>query len=184
MNPDASTGGGERASGWVVRFASLIPVDGTVLDVACGSGRHTRHFRHRGNRVVAIDRDLRDVADLVLDPGVELIEADLEMSEVLPLGGRRFDGVVVTNYLHRPLFPALIAAIAPGGTLIYETFSVGNEAFGRPRNPAHLLEAGELRTVVGAELHVVAFEEVVVSSPRPAAIQRIAAQRPVEAVPR
>src|SRR5712691_3865430 len=97
-----------NASPWVVRFAPLVPVGGTVLDVACGSGRHTRFFLGRGHPVVAIDRDTSGVADLAGDPRVEVVQADLETAGVFPLGARRFEGVVVTNYLHRPLFPALV----------------------------------------------------------------------------
>lgn len=169
-------------SAWVERFASLAPASAEVLDVAAGGGRHARFFLERGHPVVAVDRDtavLREIA--ATRPAsarrLEVVEADLEGGAPWPLGDRRFGGVVVTNYLHRPLLPTLVAAVAPGGLLLYETFASGNERFGRPSNPDFLLRPGELLDVVRGELRVVAFEDVVVDSPRPAAVQRIAATR-------
>lgn len=162
-------------SPWVLRFAPLVPAGAPVLDLACGPGRHVRLFLARGHPVTAVDRDLSQL-DAGDDRGrLTRIEADLEAP-----GGWRppagvFGGVVVTNYLHRPLFPALIAALAPGGALIYETFAKGNERFGRPRNPDHLLEPGELLERVKGRLSPVAFEEVEVAAPRRARIQRICA---------
>lgn len=102
--------------------------------------------------------------------------ADIEAGP-WPYPGRSFDAVVVTNYLHRPLFPLLMAALAPGGVLIYETFAQGNGKYGRPTNPDFLLRHGELLQVVGAA-HVVAYEDLVVEHPRPAAVQRICAVSP------
>ncbi|MFQ5958712.1 MAG: class I SAM-dependent methyltransferase [Alphaproteobacteria bacterium] len=165
-------------SPWVERFAPLVPAGAAVLDVACGGGRHTRLFLARGHPVTAIDRDLTDL-DLAADtPGLTLIEADLEAGAPWPLGDARFGGVVVINYLHRPLFPALVAALAPGGALIYDTFAAGNERYGRPRNPDHLLRSGELLEAVGGALRVVAYEEIEVKTPRPAMKQRICAVCP------
>jgi SAM-dependent methyltransferase len=163
-------------SSWVARFGAALPA-GPVLDLACGSGRHLRHFRALGHSVVGVDRDLARVADLVNTPGVELVQADLEGGAPWPLGDRRFAGVVVTNYLWRPLFPALVAAVRPGGWLLYETFAQGNERFGRPRNPDFLLAPGELLAAVRDQLSVVAYEHGRVERPAPAAIQRIAAVR-------
>jgi SAM-dependent methyltransferase len=149
-----------------------------VLDVACGSGRHTRFFLARGHPVLAVDRDLAGVADLRDAADCELVESDLESGAPPPFAGRAFGGVVVTNYLHRPLLPALVAAVAPGGALLYETFAHGNERFGKPTNPDFLLEPGELLDAVRGELHVVAYEDVVRDSgSRPSAVQRIAAVR-------
>ncbi|MGE5476182.1 MAG: class I SAM-dependent methyltransferase [Bacteroidales bacterium] len=142
------------ASPWVARFAPLVRPGGSVLDVACGGGRHCRLFTGRGHRVTGIDRDIAAArAD-----GATLVAADLEDGSPWPLPGQRFDAVVVTNYLWRPLFPALRAALAEGGVLIYETFALGNEAFGRPRNPDHLLRRGELLELAQG-LAVVAFED-------------------------
>ena len=164
-------------SAWVERFAGLVPEGGGVLDLACGSGRHTRLFLERGHPVVALDRDLSSLGDLAGAPNLEAIEADLEGGSPFPLAGRQFAGIVVTNYLFRPLFPALIAALAPGGILIYETFAQGNERFGKPRNPDHLLRPGELLVALQGHLRVIAYEDLIVETPRPAAVQRICALR-------
>lgn len=172
-----ATAGGDPPSAWIARFASLVPPGGHVLDLACGRGRHTRYFLDRGYRVVALDIDTRGIEDLDGHPRLERIEADLEDGRAFPLAGRPFAAVVVTNYLHRPLLPALVDAIAPEGLLLYETFARGNERFGRPSNPAFLLAPGELLDVVRGKLRVVAYEDLTVTEPRPAAIQRICARR-------
>jgi SAM-dependent methyltransferase len=145
--------------------------------VACGRGRHTRFFLDRGHPVVAVDKDLSGVMDLAADPRLELIEADLERDDAFPLSGRRFDAVIITNYLHRPLLPDLVGAVAPGGVLIYETYAKGHERFGPPTNPAFILEPGELREAVRGRLDVIAYEEAMVKEPRPAVVQRICALR-------
>jgi SAM-dependent methyltransferase len=163
-------------SPWLVRFAPLIERGGEVLDVACGRGRHTRYLLERGHRVVAVDRDLTGVADLRGRSDVELIEADLEDGRPFPLAGRRFAAVVVTNYLHRPLLPDLVAAVGRGGVLVYETYAQGQERYGRPRNPDFLLRPGELLDAVRGQLTVVAYEDLV--DERPARAQRICARRP------
>ena len=162
-------------SPWVERFASLVPAGGDVLDLAAGGGRHSTFFRGRGHEVVAVDRDTRALTTLAAsDPGLTVIEADLEApGAAWPTGERRFAGIVVTNYLHRPLFPAIRAALAPGGALIYETFAVGNERFGKPSNPDFLLRPGELLELASGLL-VVAYENLEI--PRPAMVQRIAAR--------
>jgi SAM-dependent methyltransferase len=154
-------------SAWVARWAALIPL-GRVLDLACGSGRHCRLLLARGLEVVAVDRE-----PLAL-PGVRFVRADLEDGSPWPLPGERFQGIVVTNYLHRPLFPLLERSLSPGGVLIYETFMQGNERYGRPSNPAFLLQPGELwRAFAG--LHVIAFEQGRVLEPKTAMIQRLCA---------
>jgi SAM-dependent methyltransferase len=147
-----------------------------VLDVAAGGGRHTRLARERGFAATAVDIDVSGLADLRADAGVEIIVADLE-GAAWPLGERKFAAVIVTNYLHRPLLPRLVAAVADGGALIYETFAVGNEAFGKPSNPNFLLKPGELLDAVRGQLTVVAYEHGKIEAPRPAVIQRIAAVR-------
>jgi SAM-dependent methyltransferase len=164
-------------SPWVARFAPLIPSAGPVLDVASGRGRHTRFLLHLGHDVVAVDRDLAGLADLRDDPRLDAVEVDLEDGRPFPLAGRYFAAVVVTNYLYRPILDDLVAAVGPRGLLLYETFASGNEALGRPSNPAYLLQPGELLGVVGDRLRVVAFEDVVIEQPRPAVVQRIAAVR-------
>jgi SAM-dependent methyltransferase len=156
-------------SDWVVRWAPLV-ARGPVLDVAAGDGRHARYFAHRNLKVIAVDREPLAI------PGVECVQADLENGTPWPFAGQRFGAVVVTNYLHRALFPHLAQSLAESGVLIYETFMLGNEKFGRPSNPAFLLRPGELLEAFGA-LDVVAFEQGVVEKPKAAAIQRICAVR-------
>ncbi len=164
-------------SPWVVRFAPMVPAGGTVLDVACGAGRHARLFRRLGHPVVLLDRDVVHVTDMASDIEVEIVARDLESGRSWPLESRQFAGVVVTNYLHRPLMRQIVGAVEPGGVLIYETFAVGHERHGRPRNPDHLLHHEELLTVVRPELRVVAFEELEEVEPRPAVRQRVVAIR-------
>lgn len=168
-------------SPWVTRFAPLIPVGGEVLDLACGSGRHARWLAARGYKVEAVDRDgvaLQLLADL---PNVHVRQADLETGP-WPYAGRGFGAVVVTNYLYRPRLPWLMACVAPGGVLIYETFMAGNERFGKPGNPDFLLRPHELLDVVAAGFTVAAFEQGEVAAPRPAVVQRICAVRSNEGV--
>ncbi len=163
-------------SAWVARFLPLVPAGGRILDVAAGGGRHTRLARARGHTVTAVDIAVDALAGLRADPAVEIVAADLEGGP-WPFGGRAFAGVIVTNYLHRPLLPLLVAAVAEGGALIYETFAAGNEAFGKPSNPNFLLKPGELLEAARGALTVVAYEHGTIEAPRPAAIQRIAAVR-------
>ena len=145
-------------SPWITRFAPLVPAGARVLDVAAGRGRHARHFAARGARVLAVDRDSQALASLDGVDGVETLVADLEAG-AWPLRTAIFDAIVVVHYLHRPSFDALLAALAPGGVLLYETFAQGNERYGRPANPAFLLAPGELLARVHGRLTVVAFEQ-------------------------
>lgn len=165
-----------RPSAWVLRWAPLLRKGGAVLDVACGGGRHAQFFAGRGHPVDAVDRDAAAIAALAGRPGITALCADIEGGP-WPYAGRTYAAVVVTNYLHRPLFPQLLAALAPGGVLIYETFAAGNEAYGRPANPDFLLRPRELLEAVGAALHVQAYEHGYEERPKPAVIQRICAIR-------
>jgi SAM-dependent methyltransferase len=160
-------------SAWVARWSHHVRPGGLVLDVACGGGRHARLLARMGFEVAAVDRDPSLFSDP--PPGVELRAADLEAGP-WPYAGQRFDAIVVTNYLHRPLLPILAASLEPGGLLVYETFALGNERFGKPSNPDFLLRPGELLEVARGRLRVLAYEDIVVDIPRPAAIQRIAAR--------
>ena len=163
----------ESPSPWVFRWAGLIRTGGRVLDVACGYGRHLRYLSSLGLAVVGVDRDETALAASGRTAGVEILVADIEAGP-WPFAPGEFDGVVVTNYLWRPLFANLLGALRPGGVLIYETFALGNERYGRPANPDHLLQRDEL--LRRAEpLSVVAFEQGFVSVPKPAVIQRICA---------
>ena len=166
---------GGPASAWIARFAALVPAGARVLDVAAGAGRHARLFAARGARVVACDVDAGALATFAHVPGVAIRVVDLE-GEPWPFAAASFDAIVVARYLHRPLFPHLLAALAPDGVLLYETFAIGNEAFGRPSNPAFLLGENELLDTVRDRLTVVAFEQgEVVDDARRAVVQRIAA---------
>ncbi|SAK91433.1 type 12 methyltransferase [Caballeronia glebae] len=165
-------------SPWVARWAHLVAPGGAVLDVAAGSGRHARWFAARAHAVLAVDRDEQALASMSAIQGIETLTADLENGAPWPLpDGRTFDAIVVTNYLHRPLFGHFIDALAPGGVLIYETFAAGNGSIGKPSNPAFLLEPGELLDAVRGRLRVIAYEDGFVDDPRPAYVQRICAAR-------
>lgn len=148
-----------NVSPWVSRWAGLIPPGGGVLDLACGAGRHAIFLAGRGHPVTAVDIDLSLSEPVRTVDGVRWLQADLE-GDPWPFTGEAFQAVVVTHYLHRPLFRPLLAALAPGGVLIYETFSMGQAKYGRPRNPAHLLMPGELLEEVRGHLRVLAYEDV------------------------
>ncbi|MFY9344355.1 MAG: class I SAM-dependent methyltransferase [Planctomycetota bacterium] len=159
----------------IVRWAPLVPAGGAVLDVAAGSGRHARFFAERGHAVVAVDRDVTALSAHP-HPKIEVVQADLEDAP-WPFGGRTFAAVVVTNYLWRPLLPALVAAVAPGGVLLYETFAVGHERFGRPRNPDFLLRPGELCSAARGQLEVYEYAHGEEGTPPTAVRQRLCAVR-------
>jgi len=170
--PIQSPHGALAPSPWVVRWSALIPAGASVLDVACGSGRHLRWFAGRGAAVTGVDRD---AAALEASRGLgELIVADLENGP-WPLPDRTFDAVIVTNYLWRALLPTLVASVAEGGVLVYETFAIGNERYGKPSNPDFLLRPGELlRAAEG--LQIVAYEDGLLDAP-PRCVQRLCAVR-------
>jgi SAM-dependent methyltransferase len=168
----ASEHAGLAPSPWVRRWTPLVTAGGSVLDVACGAGRHLRWFADNGFRPTGVDRDAAALAGL---SGIaDIVVADIENGP-WPLPGCRFDAVVVTNYLWRPLWPTLIGSVAEGGVLVCETFAVGNESVGRPSNPAFLLRPGELLEAC-AGLRIVAFEDGFIEAPQ-RFVQRIAAVR-------
>jgi SAM-dependent methyltransferase len=171
--------GDEAASAWLQRWSHLLPEGGSVLDVACGRGRHARYLHQlhqRGLRVVAVDRSTDAIAAIGLPAErCETCVADIENGP-WPFAGRLFDGLVVTNYLWRPLLPTLLASLAPGGVLIYETFAAGNETVGKPSRPDFLLKPGELLQVCQA-LRTVAYEDGFDDRPNPRFVQRIVAVR-------
>lgn len=177
MTPDMLTDVNEKSSPWVERFLPRIQSGGDVLDLACGRGRHSLLLHAAGYRVEAVDRDAAALAGIsARAPGIRTRVADLEGNS-WPYHGRRFDGIVVSNYLFRPLFPRLLDALDANGVLIYETFMSGNERFGKPSNPAFLLRQDELLDWVRPHLVVVAFEQGEIETPRPAVVQRICAAR-------
>jgi SAM-dependent methyltransferase len=185
----------DHPSAWVARFAPLIP-QGEVLDLACGSGRHARLLAAMGHPVLAVDRDAQALAAtngsakpanesalpaVAAGQGINTLQIDLESSSgprfSWPFEPNRFAGIVVTNYLHRPLFPPILDSLAVNGVLIYETFAQGNGRFGKPSNPDFLLEPGELLQMAGADsshsLRIIAFEDGYIDQPKPAMVQRI-----------
>ena len=158
---------------WVTQHADLIQPGGSVLDLACGSGRHTRWLLDQGFRVMAVDINLSGLSDIFEQTGLAVMETDLEAG-FWPLGNAQFDGIIVTNYLHRPLFPHLKEALSPDGVLIYETFMIGNERFGKPSNPDFLLQPDELGEEFRS-MEIVAFEKGEVTGPKPAIKQKLVA---------
>ena len=158
---------------WIVQWAGLVAPSAAVLDLAAGRGRHAIFFAERGHKVTAVDRDLSALPD---HANIERLKADLEDGSPWPLGDRRFGAAVVTNYLHRPLMPQLLEAVAPGGVLLYQTFMVGNERFGKPSRPDFLLKDGELLELVRGKFSVIAYEARLISEPAMAMVQRIAAR--------
>lgn len=168
--------GSQAPSAWIQRWSHLVPVGARVLDVACGSGRHVAWFAGRGAQVTGVDRDAAALAPLA---GLaQTLVADIEAGP-WPLAGRRFDAVVVTNYLWRALLPTIVASVEAGGVLLYETFAAGNETVGRPSNPDFLLRPGELLDAVRPSLRVIAYEDGFAAAPD-RFVQRIAAVRPRE----
>lgn len=157
-------------SDWVIRWASLIRARGRVLDLAAGHGRHARALAAQGFAVTAVDLDVSGLVGV----SFEVIAADLEAGP-WPFTARSYDAIVITNYLHRPHFAHLVDTLAVGGALIFETFAVGNEKFGRPRNPAFLLAQGELLAAFAPHLRIVAYEHGAEQKPRPAMRQRLCA---------
>jgi SAM-dependent methyltransferase len=163
-----------QPSAWVMRWHRTILPEGIALDLACGFGRHTNLLRAAGYHIVAVDIDISGMGNFAGDAAITILQADLE-GGTWPIAEASFDGVVVTNYLHRPTFSRLLAALKPGGVLIYETFADGNGEFGRPSNPDFLLRPGELLKMVDGVARIIAFEEGYVDAPNPALVQRICA---------
>ena len=171
----AAAHGAQAPSAWITRFAHLVRPQGTVLDLACGMGRHTRYFSASNHALTSVDKSqeaTQSIADIA-----ETITADIENGS-WPLAGRSFDGVVITNYLWRPLWPQILASVKPGGVLLYETFGHGNEAYGKPSRPDFLLAPGELLQVC-AGWTIVAYEHGVLHQPG-RVVQRIAAIKPAD----
>lgn len=169
--------GSAAPSPWVAHFLQALRGRGSMLDIACGRGRHTRFARSLGFTITAVDRTLDGVRDLDGTDGITLVQADLESGGPWPLAGRTFDVVVVTNYLWRPIFPHILASVARNGVLLYETFARGNERYGSPRNPEFLLAPGELTARTQPALIPIAYEHVTLAEPT-RLVARIAAVGP------
>lgn len=173
--------GAGAPSSWVTRWAPCVPAGASVLDLACGRGRHARWWAARGHAVTAVDRDAEALHSLAGVAGIEVVQAELE-EQTWPLAGRCFDLVVVTNYLWRPRFDALLDTVAPGGLLLYETFTAGQETIGRPARAEFLLQPGELLQRC-AGWQVQGFEQGLLAAPA-RFVQRVAARRPAAAADR
>jgi SAM-dependent methyltransferase len=159
---------------WVVRHSTRIAPGGQVLDLACGSGRHAIWLAQQGYHVEAVDRDSTLLSNMMEIANIHLTTTDLEAG-TWPYAAQQFDGIIVSRYLHRPLFPHIAEALKPGGVLIYETFMQGNERYGKPSNPDFLLQPDELHNVFSPWLTELAFEQGEEPSPKPAVMQRICA---------
>ena len=166
-----------QISEWVRRFYDQIPKNGLILDLAGGSGRHTRFLTQKGFKLFLLDNDIAKAKHLQDVENIVLMEYDLEDGSTLPFPKSSFQGVVVTNYLYRPIFPQLLNLLDDGGILIYETFAVGNEKYGRPTNPDYLLKSGELISLVSPQMRIIAYEECLVRRPAKAYVQRIIATK-------
>ncbi len=167
----------DTPSAWIMRYAGRIRPGGEVLDLACGKGRNSLALAGLGLHVLALDQDAEALSGLRGRHNITTLQADIEQ-QPWPLDGRQFDAIIVCRYLHRPLFPMMLASLAPGGVLIYETFMAGQETLGRPRNPAFLLQPDELLTVCAGTLEVVAFEQGRFEEPDPVYLQRLCAIHP------
>jgi len=169
---------------WIASWLARLPAGARVLDFACGAGRHARAAAALGLAVVAVDKDAQALA--AVGEGIDVVRADLEAAP-WPFTAAGFDAVIVSNYLFRSRLDLLCGLIRPTGVLFYQTFALGNEAFGRPRNPDYLLRPGELLELAGRNgLHVLAYEDGIAGSPARARIQRMVACRPplrLEAMP-
>ena len=176
---------------WVSKFAPLVPTAGTVLDLACGKGRHTDYFLAKGHPVIALDRDTTDIAAFIQNPACKVVKFDLEDPVLidadcktmvydtrLPFYEQELDCIVVVNYLYRPLLPLLARSLRSGGILIYQTFMTGNHVYGRPRDPNFLLKPGELSETLRADLEQIDFFEGYVDTPKPAVIQSYCGRKP------
>lgn len=178
-SPKAKPAKAAAPSSWVERFLSGVREGGDVLDVACGSGRHLRLALERGYRVTGIDRDVSRLDDIAGRRDVSLIEADLEPGAPFPLRDMRYDGVIVANYLWRDILSDIAGCVADDGILVYETFAVGQEKYGKPSNPDFLLRPNELLEAVIPRLTVIAYENGLAETAHgPGVVQRIAACGP------
>ncbi|MFT7684834.1 MAG: SAM-dependent methyltransferase [Candidatus Azotimanducaceae bacterium] len=162
-------------SPWVKKFANLIPVGAKVLDLACGKGRHTRYFIERSCFVTSVDINIDNMQDLSNNPKCQIIAADLENKDDWRLP-TDFDAIIVTNYLHRPMLQHLPNALSPNGILIYQTFMIGNEAYGKPNNPDYLLAKNELKNTFQNSLNIIEFSEGLIHETHTAVTQQICAQ--------
>jgi len=167
----------EAPSEWLLKHAQHIKPSGHVLDVAAGRGRNARWLAQQGFKVEAVDLDQQALESMQGVENIQLRVADIENAD-WPYPDWQFDAIVVCRYLHRPLFSILQQSLAPQGVLIYETFMRGHEAYGKPSNPDFLLRENELLEAFQDRLEVIAFEQGLFETPKPALLQRICAKTP------
>jgi SAM-dependent methyltransferase len=172
MKEIATPHSGLKPSEWIVRWSHLLAPGCTVLDVACGPGRHMQWLAGRGHSVTGVDRSAEAIE--AASAFGHTMTADIEAGR-WPFAGQAFGAVVVTNYLWRARMADIVAAVAPGGVLLYETFAAGNETVGKPSRPDFLLQPGELLAACRG-LQVVAYENGFLAEPA-RFVQRIAAVR-------
>ncbi len=161
-------------SEWVRKHLHLVKPNSSVLDLACGTGRHTILMHNLGHKVTAVDINVHYIYRLQ-DPTIEVIECDLENGKKWPFSGRSFDVIITTNYLYRPILHYMLSSLAKDGILIYETFAVGNELFGKPSNPNFLLKDRELINICKS-LKIISYESLIVHKPKKEKVQRIVAK--------
>jgi SAM-dependent methyltransferase len=164
-------------SPWVVMNSRYLIPNSRVLDLACGYGRHSKFLLEKGHRVTSVDRDGEALREVSKIESSKVLLADLEKDN-WPFSVGSFDAIVVTNYLHRSQFDRLVETLSDQGVLIFETFMIGNEQFGRPSNPEFLLYPDELTKVFGGALRVIKFEQGYEISPKEAMVQRVCAMHP------
>lgn len=164
-----------RISPWIEKYANLIPNRNPVLDLACGSGRHSFFLAAMGHDVVAIDINTEAIGKHSIPHNLHIKEWDLE-GRTWPFPKEKFSGIVVVNYLWRPLFPQMLFSLEAGGIMIYETFAEGNEKYGRPKNPEYLLAADELKQAC-SQTDILHYQHGFVETPDPAVKQYIVARK-------
>lgn len=165
-----------KPSKWVTQYSYLLPHSGPILDIASGGGRHTCYLLKKGHTVVAVDKNISPLQGMKT-PLLFPVQVDLEADAPWPFKPGSFSGIIVTNYLYRPLFENIIDGLEKDGVLIYETFAKGNEKFGKPHNPDYLLKPGELIRFTLDKLHILAYEDLTIAWPKPARLQRICAKK-------
>lgn len=156
--------------------------DEPIIDLASGEGRNGLFLAQKGLPVIFADRSeaaLETVNNALKTTNSESKTwlVDFEQSDTYPLENKQFSAMLVFRYLHRPLMPALLNAVAPGGLMIYETFTIDNKQFGRPNNDDFLLQTGELKSYFNGWDILHYFEGILTNPDR--AIAHIVCRKPL-----
>jgi len=159
---------------WVVTNSRYLVPNAKVLDLACGNGRHTKFLIEQGFDVTSVDINQNALNEVAKISKSRVLSADLENGE-WPFAERSFDGIVVTNYLHRPQLELITNTLTDRGLLIYETFMIGNERYGKPSNPAFLLRPNELNNIFAHSMLILKSEQGHIRFPKEATVQRVCA---------